>query len=123
MANHHFNAELASIVGVDAAILFENIYAWSEKNAVTGYRSKDPDEPVWVFLNGSVFAKLFPYFIEDEVNRALEKLERESLINTGGLEFAHHSRRGQYAIDFVSIEADAGHDSFREYLLHLYPKL
>ena len=83
--NHSFNIKVAQEVGIEAAIVLNNIAHWvSYKKAAdvdcrNGY--------YWVYMSADGFAKYFPYMSIRSIRYALNKLETEGLIASDILQF------------------------------------
>ena len=82
--NHSFNVDVAKEVGVNAAILLENIYFWVRKNEVSGEHIHDGK--AWTHTTRKVWAELFPYMTENQIQTATRKLKDSGLV-----EVDHHS--------------------------------
>lgn len=78
---HFFHTSIASIVGIEAAVLFENIeYLVSHnrennRNFVNG--------KFWTYNSARAFQSHFPYMSERTISYNLKKLEKYGLIETG----------------------------------------
>lgn len=81
MAKHHFNKEVAVLVGVNAAVLFENISYWCEKNQANGTHLYDGEH--WTYNSIKAFEELFPYLSTRQIKTALDKLHELKLIGFG----------------------------------------
>jgi hypothetical protein len=81
MSAHIFDPEVAKQVGVNAAVIYQNIVYWCEKNAANGKHIHDGR--AWTYNSVRAFADMFPYLTGDQIRRALEKLEQEGLIGVG----------------------------------------
>lgn len=81
MADHHFSVEIAVEYGVNAAILFQNICFWCEKNRANGTNLHDG--LYWTYNSRKAFHELFPYMSEKQIKAALDKLIENGLITTG----------------------------------------
>lgn len=82
--NHSFNVDVAKEVGVNAAILLENIYFWVRKNEASGEHIHDGK--AWTHTTRKVWAELFPYMTENQIQTATRKLKDAGLV-----EVEHHS--------------------------------
>ena len=78
---HHFNVELASVLGIEKAVIIHNLYFWINHNAKNKVHIHDGS--VWTFNSSSAFAKLFPYIKERTISRYLVELEKSNIILTG----------------------------------------
>jgi len=86
--NHSFNVEIATIYGVQKAILVENIAFWINKNMAN--KSNFNDGKYWTYNSGAAFLQLFPYFTSSSISRWLVELE-----NCGVLLSSNYNRLGR----------------------------
>lgn len=78
---HSFDPNIAQQVGVNAAVIYQNIVWWCQKNAANGHNEREGRH--WTYNSLSAWAQLFPYMTAKQIRTALEKLEEEGLIVTG----------------------------------------
>jgi len=78
---HSFDIYEAKDIGVNAAILLNNIRFWVAKNAANNKHCHDG--AYWTYNSVSTFELLFPYMTKDQIRRGLEKLVDTGLIKTG----------------------------------------
>ena len=78
---HYFSVDVASEVGVNAAVVFENISFWIEYNRKTGKNERDGSH--WMYSTQKDMAAQFDYLTIKQTRTALEKLERSGYIKTG----------------------------------------
>lgn len=97
MAEHSFDVELAREFGVNAAILFNNICFWINKNRANGKNFFDGD--YWTYNSKRAFAELFPYMSERQVGSALQKLVEARMIKTGNYNEDKRDKTTWYALD------------------------
>ena len=96
---HTFSVEIAQKCGVNAAIIFQNIYYWCEHNRANG--RNEHDGLFWTFNSRKAFMELFPYLTERQVRTALDKLIEEGLIVTGNYNTDPRDRTLWYAVTKV----------------------
>lgn len=96
MADHHFSVEIAVEYGVNAAILFQNIHFWCEKNRANGMNCHDG--MYWTYNSRKAFRELFPYMSEKQIKAALDKLIENGLITTGTYNEDARDRTLWYAV-------------------------
>jgi len=78
---HSFDTEVAKMVGVQAAVLFNNIFFWTEKN-----RANDEnihEGRAWTYNSKRAFSELFPYMTARQISYALAKLKDAGMVETG----------------------------------------
>jgi hypothetical protein len=56
---HSFDPKIAERVGVNAAVLYQNIVWWCAKNAAN--RHNEHDGRFWTYNSVKAWAELFPY--------------------------------------------------------------
>lgn len=96
MSNHSFDIEIAKEYGVNAAILFQNIHFWCEKNRANGMNLHDG--LYWTYNSRKAFRELFPYMSEKQIKAALDKLIENGLITTGTYNEDARDRTLWYAV-------------------------
>ena len=75
MSRHSFDPEVAQVVGVNAAVIYQNIVWWAEKNAANERHIHDGR--VWTYNSVGAFETLFPYLSAKQIRlRAITKSER-----------------------------------------------
>lgn len=97
---HSFSPDIASKVGVNAAVIYQNISWWCEKNAANGKNFKDGRH--WTYNSVEAWAKLFPYFTGSQIRTALEKLEAAGLIISANHNDNTYDRTKWYADGLAS---------------------
>ena len=96
---HTFSVEIAQKCGVNAAIIFQNIYYWCEHNRANG--RNEHDGIYWTFNSRKAFVDLFPYLTERQIRTALDKLIEDGLIVTGNYNTDPRDRTLWYAVTKV----------------------
>lgn len=95
MSRHSFEPEIARQVGVNAAVIYQNIIWWAEKNAANDKHQHDG--LWWTYNSIAAFAELFPYLTGKQIRVALEKLEEAGLIVSGNFNKSPYDRTKWYA--------------------------
>lgn len=93
---HFFDVKLAETIGIIPAILYENILFWVQKNEANNKHFHDG--LFWTYNSTRAFSKLFPYLSEDQISRALKKLEDCNLIVKGNYNETKYDRTTWYSI-------------------------
>jgi len=96
MSRHSFDPEIAGRVGLNAAVIFQNITFWIEKNQAN--RRNLRDGRYWTYNSISAFSELFPYLSEKQIRTALEKLVSAELIIKGNFSDDRYDRTCWYAL-------------------------
>lgn len=81
MSVHSFDTDVASMVGVAAAVIAYNIQHWCEKNAANDAHQYEGRS--WTYNSVSAFKELFPYLSPKQIRTALDKLEKAGLVVSG----------------------------------------
>lgn len=94
--NHVFNVEVAKEVGLEAAIIFENIEHWVAKNEANGENVRDGY--AWTYNSRAAWMKLLPYLGEKQIRNAIEKLLEHKLIERGTYSYGPMNRTYWYRL-------------------------
>lgn len=78
---HSFDTDVAALVGVNAAIIFNDIAFWIKKNEAN--EENYYDGCYWTYNTKAAWRTLFPYMGEKQFKAALQKLIDEGLLKTG----------------------------------------
>lgn len=79
--NFHFQSQVAEVVGVDGAIMLENLYFWITKNQANDKHFHDGY--YWTYNTQEAFSKLFPFWSRRQIQRILKNLEQGGYIKKG----------------------------------------
>lgn len=93
---HSFDIDIAAKVGVNAAVIYNNILHWVKKNAANGENFHDGY--YWTYNSNKAFAELFPYMTDRQVRTALKKLKEEGYILTANYNANTYDRTLWYTI-------------------------
>lgn len=103
MSAHHFDPDIAAKVGCNAAVIYQNLFYWAEKNAANGRHFYDGRW--WTYNSVSAFADLFPYLTGKQIRTALDKLETSGLIISGCFNKSAYDRTKWYSPTCLNAEA------------------
>ncbi len=92
---HKFSIEIAEKVGVNAAILYDNILWWCKKNEAS--ENNFYEERYWTYNSIKSWGKLFPYLGESQIKTALNKLKKEGFIIEGNYNKSAYDRTKWYS--------------------------
>jgi hypothetical protein len=81
MSRHSFDPGVAAEVGLNAAVIYQNIRWWCEKNAANGKHCHEGRH--WTYNSVKAFSDLFPYLTTEQIRRALQRLEDAGYIGVG----------------------------------------
>jgi hypothetical protein len=96
MSRHSFDPEIAKLVGLNAAVIYQNLLFWCEKNAANGRHIHDGK--AWTYNSMKAFEELFPYLTGNQIRTALDKLETADLIESGNFNQAGYDRTKWYCV-------------------------
>lgn len=96
MSRHSFDPKIAAIVQVNAAVIYQNITFWVEKNEANGRNLRQGR--YWTYNSVSAFAVLFPYLTEKQIRTALKKLLDAGLLLKGHFSDDKYDRTSWYAL-------------------------
>jgi hypothetical protein len=91
---HSFDPQIAARVGVNAAVLYQNIVWWCAKNAAN--RHNQHDGRFWTYNSVKAWAELFPYLSAKQIRSSLDRLEEEKLILSGCFNASAYDRTKWY---------------------------
>ena len=91
---HSFDPEIAKKVGVNAAVIYQNIVWWTQKNIANNKHYHDGRH--WTYNSIKAFDALFPYLSSKQIRTALDKLEDAELILSGVFNRAGYDRTKWY---------------------------
>lgn len=94
--HHYFNTEIAKEVGVNAAVILENIAHWVLKNKANGKNSYDGH--YWTYNSRTAMTALFPYLSEKQVRYALDALRKADMVLTGNYNKSSYDRTLWYTV-------------------------
>ena len=98
MDKHVFDIEVAQIVGVNAAVLLENIAHWIDHNRANECKNSFHDGRYWTYNSMRAFGELFPYLKPNAVRTALKKLKDADLLLVGNFNKLAYDRTQWYAL-------------------------
>jgi len=92
---HSFDPNIAKLVGVNAAVIHQNIVWWTQKNAANSKHFYDGR--YWTYNSITAFDDLFPYLTKAQIRSALLKLEDAGLIVCGNYNKSAYDRTKWYS--------------------------
>lgn len=96
-AHHGFDPEIATLVGCNAAVIYQNIKFWCAKNAANGRNEHEGRH--YTYNSIKAFGELFPYLTEKQIRSALDRLESEGLIGVACLNKSNMDRTKWYCLE------------------------
>lgn len=95
MSLHSFDPHIAAQVGVNAAVIYQNLVFWAEKNKANQKHIKGGY--VWTYNSRRAFSELFPYLSESQVKTAINKLVDSGLVIKGEYNKSNYDRTNWYS--------------------------
>lgn len=92
---YHCDGEVVKVVGANAAIIYQNIKYWCEKNAAN--KRHFYDGLYWTYNSMEAFCELFDCFTVSQIKTALNKLEDKGFIKSGNFNKSGYDRTKWYA--------------------------
>lgn len=96
MKFHRFNTEVATMCGVNAAIIFDRIVYAVEKNASEGVNIRN-GKP-YIFTTLPDLLRIYPYMTESQISTAIKRLKECELIEDGGPVTVQYVRHRSYTL-------------------------
>ena len=93
---HSFDTEIACKYGVNAAVIFNHISFWIEKNAANN--SNYYDGEYWTYSSIKGFKEIFCYMTENQIRTALKKLTDNDVLIIGNYNKLAYDRTLWYAL-------------------------
>lgn len=90
--------EVASIFGIEAAILLQNLEFWIKKNKANGKHFYDGK--FWTYNSVGAWQDLFPYMTKDVIRKRLDLLVEKGLLIRGNYNPDRRDRTCWYTLDF-----------------------
>ena len=92
-----FSAKLAAEIGLNEAILLQQINYWIKRtnNVRDGYK--------WVYNSVSQWAKQLPFFSESTIKRTIKSLKDKELIITGSYNVKNFDKTSWYRINYEAL--------------------
>lgn len=94
--DYSFNTDVAIEVGVEAAVIFQNIAWWCKKNAAN--EKHFHDGLYWTYSTSKALHDLFPFFPERKIARLVQKLKDSGLMDIGNYNRVGYDRTLWYAV-------------------------
>lgn len=99
---HHFNTRVAETVGVEAAVILQNIVYWCDKNRLNGEHFHDG--MYWTYNSNRAFQEQFPYLSKGKIERAITKLQDAGLVEVGNYSGGVENRTRWFAVTELGYE-------------------
>lgn len=93
---HHFDVDIAKEVGIEGAVVLNNLYFWIKKNEANNQNFFDGC--YWTYNSADAFSKLFPYFTARKITRILNKLKDNGWVMVGNYNKLAFDRTNWYTL-------------------------
>lgn len=93
---YSFSMKIAQICGVNASVIFCNIYYWVKKNKAN--KKHYYEGRYWTYNSIPAFEELFPFLTKKQIRTAIEKLKQEGLIECGRFNKMGYDRTTWYTV-------------------------
>lgn len=97
MGKHYFDTEVAAAVGINAAVVFQNISYWILHNEEQGKNYHDGQ--YWMYSSQVALAEQFEYLTARQMQTALKKLIDGRYLRTGCFNRHGYDRTTWYGLD------------------------
>lgn len=110
---HSFNIDLASLYGVEEAVIIQNMFFWIRHNVAN--RKNYYDNRYWTYNTIEALTELFPYMNESKIYRCMKKLSEVGFILKGNYNDKPFDRTCWYAFSdkAISYLQSLGMDLFK----------
>lgn len=95
MSRHSFDPAIARQVGINAAVIYQNMLWWCEKNFANGRNVHDGY--CWTYNSRKAWTALFDYLSEAQIRTAIDKLLASGLVIKGDYNQNRYDRTCWYA--------------------------
>jgi len=109
---HGFNIYLATEIGLNDAIILQQLYVWYVNNAHNNINFVD--NRYWVYNSVLAFQKQFPYLSAKQIITVLNKLEVSNIIISEALNQANYDRTKWYSITEIGLNLLENYGIHRE---------
>nr|DAO45387.1 MAG TPA: Replication initiation and membrane attachment [Caudoviricetes sp.]DAU54038.1 MAG TPA: Replication initiation and membrane attachment [Caudoviricetes sp.] len=92
----HFDSNVASKVGVDGAIMLNNLQFWIVKNKAN--KKHFYDNNYWTYNSIDAFTEIFPFWSRRQIERILNNLKKDGYIETGNYNKLNYDRTLWYSL-------------------------
>lgn len=96
MATYNFDTELACLIGVDEAIMVNNLVFWIQKNSANDRHFYE--NRYWTYNSVNAFKSLFPFWTEKQIRRVMESLYSQKVVLKGNFNKNSFDRTGWYSL-------------------------
>lgn len=96
MANYSFDTELAFLIGVDEAIMVNNLAFWISHNQVNDRNFHEGR--YWTYNSVEAFTLLFPFWSTKQLRRIMDSLYSQGVVMKGNFNKNQFDRTGWYSL-------------------------
>lgn len=101
-----FNVDLAKAIGLNEAIVLQQIQYWIEikESDVSKYKDSFHDGYLWVYNSIPNWQEQLPFWSYDTVKRTLKSLENQELVFVGVFNKVKYDKTKWYRINYAKVE-------------------
>ena len=92
---YSFNIHIASVYGLEEAIMIKNFQFWILKNKANG--KHDQDGYTWTYNSVGSFEKVFPFWSRSQISRILKSLIDQGALKVGNYNKSKYDRTRWYS--------------------------
>ncbi len=96
LTHHHVNVNIATLFGLPAAVILENIMYWTIYNRNNGLNLHDGH--YWTYNKREAMLELFPYLSSKRIRAAVDRLAEDGIIMTSRYNSDPHDRTLWYTV-------------------------
>lgn len=99
------NPQLARLIGLNEAIVLQQIKYWTEKNSREGRNQRDGR--FWTYNSYTEWQEQFPFWSLNTLKRTFKSLEKQTLIVSGVYNKDSRDRTKWYALNYASTQNES----------------
>ena len=120
MGKHYsFDTDVAKVVGVDEAVMLENIAYWIDKNRANEINFYDGC--FWTYNSANAFTELFPFWTPKQVRRILGNLTK-GYVMIGNYNKSPYDKTRWYSMTREGVELVFGKEKIKDFFPASMPK-
>jgi len=96
------NPRLAALIGLNEALVLQQVHYWTEKNA--GSKMNDRDGHTWTYNTYAEWQEQFPFWSERTIRRTVSNLERLGVLVSDAFNTAAYDHTKWYRVDYAKLE-------------------
>jgi hypothetical protein len=101
-----FDPDVACIVGVEEAIMYNNIKFWCDRNEKKKSVMHFHQNKYWTFNSMTKFCETFPFWSHDQIKRIVRNLIKEGFIIKGQFNRFRYDKTSWYTYTDIALKSD-----------------